>query len=132
MSKFNIHDHVGRIKAATSYSSYNLVPFDDILQNSRRQLSKYIPAEFITIDDTSDEVMSYRLNPSHTKTIYTEMYVITEEMFNNMTRYSAMMVDLERREEEIKKKEKEFKKLKNDLKHINELSKNVNQLFKGL
>lgn len=132
MSKFNLDDHVRRIRASMSYSNLNVIPFDDILKMSRRELSDHIPPDFITVDDTSDLKMSHGLSPFAHKTVYTELYVITEEMFNNIRQYSSMMVDLERREEEVKKKEKEFKKLKNDLKHISELSKNVNQLFKGL
>jgi len=131
MSKFNIDDHVKRLRVSTRFSRLDQIPFDDVVKICRQQLSDYIPPEFITVETKKDFDYKYSYIPPDS-TVIVDMFIITEEMFNSIGQYSSMMVDLERREEEVKKKEKEFKKLKNDLKHISELSKNVNQLFKGL
>lgn len=131
MSIFNIDDHAKRIRVSSRFTRLDQIPFDQVLKICRQQLSDYIPPEFITVETTNDNDYKYNYMPPDS-TVTVDMFIITEKMFNNIRQYSAMMVDLERREEEVRKKEKEFKKLKKDLKHINELSKNVNQLFKGL
>lgn len=129
MTKFNIYDHTTKITVSSRFIK-GAIPFDEVLKMCKQQLAHEIPLEFVNVE-TYDHP-EYNNNFIPTSTAKVDMYVISKEMFNNIRQYSSMVVDLERREEEVKKKEKEFKKLKNDLKHINELSKNVNQLFKGI
>jgi hypothetical protein len=129
MSKFNIHDHITKITVSSRFIK-GQIPFDEVIKMCKQQLAHELPLEFVNVETYDNK--PYNNNIISTSIAKVDMYVITKEMFNNIHQYSSMLVDLERREEEVKKKEKEFKKLKNDLKHINELSKNVNQLFKGI